>query len=552
MTPVRRLAVALVWVAVLVAGAPAQPTSTTLPAQVAPPEPSLGFESPQSTMRGYLTAARAGEWARAAGHLDLRGQPADAGPRLARELKIALDRSLWVDLDALDDSVEGLRDDGLPPRHDLVGIVHLAGTAVKITLERVAAPDGSQEWKISRATVQQIPAVYEELGDGRIGELMPAALADVGLFEVRLWQWLGLALVVAAALGAAWALTAAFGRLGSPLVRRTSSRLDDALGDLLAGPVRLVLTTALLGPGVQALRLAIPAERVVLGVRTALLILAGTWVNLRLIDALARVAEQRFAAQGPGAAAVVPLGRRSAKVFVVAIALLLVLGNFGFDVTGILAGLGVGGIAVALGAQKSLEHLFGGVSLIADAPVRVGDFCRFGERLGTVVDIGLRSTRLRTPERTVVTVPNATFSTMQLENFGVRDSILLTAKLGLRYETTPDQLRWVLGRLEQLLRDHPKILPEPARVRFVGFGASSLDLEVFAYANTTDANEFLLVRQDLLLAMMDVVAEAGSGFAFPSQTIYAAADPGLDDARRRAVEAEVASRRSPTPGSSPG
>ena len=153
--------------------------------------------------------------------------------------------------------------------------------------------------------------------------------------------------------------------------------------------------------------------------------------------------------------------------------MIAVLENFGFNVTGVLAALGVGGLAVALAAQKTVENLFGGVTLIADQPVRVGDLCRFGDRTGTVEDIGLRSTRLRTPERTVVSVPNGEFASMQLENFAPRDRIRLQAMLALRYETTPAQMRAVLSAISKLLLGNPKIAPNSAYARFVGFGVSA-------------------------------------------------------------------------------
>jgi MscS family membrane protein len=171
--------------------------------------------------------------------------------------------------------------------------------------------------------------------------------------------------------------------------------------------------------------------------------------------------------------------------------------------------------------------------------VRPGDFCRFGDRIGTVEEVGLRSTRVRTLDRTVVTVPNAEFATLQLENFALRDRIWLHAKLGLRYETTPDQLRFVLVEIRKLLYAHPRLTPDPARVRFVGFGNSSLDLEVFAYVRTTDFDEFLAVREDVYLRIMDVVAESGSGFAFPSQTAYLARDSGLDESKGLAAQERV-------------
>jgi small-conductance mechanosensitive channel len=203
----------------------------------------------------------------------------------------------------------------------------------------------------------------------------------------------------------------------------------------------------------------------------------------------------------------------------------------------IVAGLGIGGLAVALAAQKTVENLFGGLTLITDQPVRAGDFCRVGGWIGTVEDVGLRSTRIRTLDRTVVTIPNAAFAAMELENFARRDRIFFHPILNLRYETTPDQLRWLLVALKRLLVSHPMVSPEPARVRFVALGAHSLDLELFAYVRTTDFDEFLAVQEDLLLRIMDLVEESGTGFAFPSQTLYAAPDPGVDAERRvRAVE----------------
>jgi MscS family membrane protein len=207
------------------------------------------------------------------------------------------------------------------------------------------------------------------------------------------------------------------------------------------------------------------------------------------------------------------------------------------------AGLGVGGIAVALAAQKTIENLFGGVTLFADRPVRVGDFFRYGDQVGTVEEIGLRSTRVRTLDRTVVSIPNAQFSNMALENFAKRDRMRLWTMIGVRYETTPDQLRFLLARLREVLLAHPRVTEDPARVRFVGFGAYSLDMEVFAYVNTPDWNEFLQIREDIYLLFMDAVKEAGTGFAFPSSTMYLGRDGGLNQDEVSQAEARVAEWR---------
>lgn len=133
---------------------------------------------------------------------------------------------------------------------------------------------------------------------------------------------------------------------------------------------------------------------------------------------------------------------------------------------------------------------------------------------------------------------------MQIENFAARDRIRFVTTIGLRYETTAEQLRWVLVELKGLLLAHPKVEVDPARVRFVGFGSSSLDVEVYAYISTADWNEFLAIREDLLLRIMDVVERGGSSFAFPSQTLYVDKDGGLDADRSRAAELQVEEWRS--------
>ncbi len=218
----------------------------------------------------------------------------------------------------------------------------------------------------------------------------------------------------------------------------------------------------------------------------------------------------------------------------------------GADLIPLLAGLGVGGLAVALAAQSTIANFIGGLILLANKPVRVGDFCRYGEdpspgwlRIGTVEDIGLIATRIRGIDRTITTIPNAEFSKMHIVNLTQRDQRLLRTTLRLRYETTPEQLRFILAKLRELLLGHPVVTPDPARVRFVGFGDYSLDLEVFAYLRCMDQNIFLAIQEDIFLRMADIVKEAGTSFAYPSQTAYLARDAGLDAERRDEAEDQV-------------
>jgi MscS family membrane protein len=210
---------------------------------------------------------------------------------------------------------------------------------------------------------------------------------------------------------------------------------------------------------------------------------------------------------------VIPLGRRTVKIFVALMATIAVMQNLGYDATGILAGLGVGGLALALAAQKTVENLFGGMMLITDQPVRVGDLCRFGNRTGVVEDIGLRSTRIRTPERTVVSVPNTEFSSTQIENLSVRDRMLLLTTLGLRPDTTAAQLRAVLDALRTMLEATSRIDRASVSVRFVGIRDTAFDVELQAYVLTRDWNEFLAVREEVYLAALDLLDRTGIGLA---------------------------------------
>jgi MscS family membrane protein len=280
-------------------------------------------------------------------------------------------------------------------------------------------------------------------------------------------------------------------------------------------------------------------QRFAAGVVTALLVVAATWFVVRMVTVVSRLIQLRMAERGNAVGiSAIPLVRRVVNALIVLVALVLVISNLGVNMTGIIAGLGVGGLAVALAAQKSLENLFGGITLIMDQPVHVGDFCRFGDKVGTVEDIGLRSTRIRTLDRTMVTIPNAEFSSMQIENYARRDRIGFSLTIGVRYETRPDQLRYLLIELKRMLLAHPKIDPDPARVRFTGFGVNSLDITIFAYVRTTDHTEFLAVREDVLLRILEVVETAGTGFAFPSQTVYGNTE-GFDPEKARAAEEAV-------------
>ncbi len=232
-------------------------------------------------------------------------------------------------------------------------------------------------------------------------------------------------------------------------------------------------------------------------------------------------------------------------VGIIAVVLVLAFGahELGLPVLSLLAGLGIGGVAVALAVRPTLENLIGGFILYIDKPVRVGDFCSFGDYTGTVEKIGIRSTEIRSRDRTLISIPNAKFCDMEIVNWAQCDQMLINSVIGLRYETTPDQLRYVLATMRKMFHAHPRIDNETVRVRFSGYGASSLDVTIRVYAVTREWNDFHAIREDVLMRVNDIVSESGTDFAFPSQTLYMGQDSGLDKERSETAEEEVHSWR---------
>ena len=213
--------------------------------------------------------------------------------------------------------------------------------------------------------------------------------------------------------------------------------------------------------------------------------------------------------------------------------------ELGLPLYSVLAGLGIGGLGVALAIRPTLENLIGGIILYIDQPIRVGDFCSFGDKTGTVEGIGVRSTKVRGLDRTLITVPNAALADMQLVNFAKCDRMLIKATIGLRYETEPDQLRYTLAKMREMLHAHPRIDRDTVRVRFGDYGASSLDVNIRIYALTQDWNDYFAIKEDILLRISEIVKDSGTSFAFPSQTLYLGRDDGLDEDRGEAAVSEV-------------
>jgi MscS family membrane protein len=474
-----------------------------------PPDP-FNRGTPRGSMHGFLTAARSRDFERAAEHLDLRKLPPDEqdrGPELARRLKVVLDQTIWIDVGNLSDSNAGTPNDGLPAWQDRIGDIRTREGNVSLLMQRVPRTgDGTRIWKIAAATVALVPELHAEFEPLWLEEWLPSVFFEEDILGVELWKWLALAMLLAVASLISFLIAGATTRLIGLILTRGHEGFDSRLVQLFRGPVRLALTVILFDLGRRPIGLALTFQGTLVILERVLLVVAAAWLVFRLIDLA--VLALRIRAERRGTQGVVPVlvpGARLAKLSIVLIGVLGVLGTLGVNISAAVAGLGVGGIAVALAAQRTLENLIGGISLYADRPVSVGDFCRWGDQIGTVEEIGLRSTRIRTLERTVVTVPNAVLCQMELDNFMKRDLRLLRTTLQLRYETTPDQMRFILAKLRELLVGHPMVTPDPARVRFTGYGDYSKNVEIFAYLICQDQNTFLAIQEDILLRMEDII-----------------------------------------------
>ena len=341
-------------------------------------------------------------------------------------------------------------------------------------------------------------------------------------------------------------LTTLASRLLRPLVLSLVRRITKVQVDphvvMLTGPMR-VLVFALAFWSISLVSRSVLTSLFWTYVASTLTVIGATWLCIRLIDIVSKLKQKQLAVVSLEKISLVQLVGKLSQVLALIVGAFVIFRIAGINIAAALTGLGIGGIAIAFAAQKTLESLFGGIMIISDQPIRMGDLCRAGDHFGTVENIGLRSTRIRKLNRTVVSVPNGQLALLSLENFSMRDMILFHHTLKLRYETTADQLRYIIAEARKMLHEHPKIESSSARVHFIGLGDSLFSLEVFAYVTETVYESYLPIQEDLLLRIMDIVESSGSGFALPSQTAYLTEDVGLDAAKGRKAMETIRRRR---------
>jgi len=514
------------------------PGTTPAAAQPEVPKDALGRTTPRGTVLGFVTAARKGDDQLAERYLNtrLRGK---AATDLAHQLFVVLDRRLPARLDQISDRPEGSRRDPLEPNRELVGTIRGESRNIDIFVESVDRGKSGSVWLFSGKALESIPDLYDEINALEVDYVLPEFLVDVRFAGIALFEWLAVFVGIPLFYVIAALLNGLLSSFVGLLRRRLRKKPDLPDPVVLPYPIRLLLAAWVIHWLLTKLSLPLMARQFWTSTANIFTIAGCVWLLILLNDHGEDYFYRRLRLhKATGGASLLRLTRRLIDILVVFAGVLATLHFFGVSPAAALAGLGVGGIAVAFAAQKTLENVFGGVSLIFDEVVHVGDLLKVGDTVGTVDDIGLRSTRVRTQNRTMVSVPNGQIATMMLENFSFRDKFWLHQILTLSYGTGSPQMGTVIEGIRSLLEENQQVERDSVRVRFIRFGLSSLEVEVSAYVLAPDWDEFLEAQGKLFLRMMECIESAGVQIALPSQTIFLAANSqSVDTGTEKALKA---------------
>jgi MscS family membrane protein len=472
---------------------------------------------------GFLLAARKGENELALRYLNtsVHGQVA---VELVHQLFTVLDRRLPPKLTEISDKPEGSLSNLLMPDKELVGTISSDQGNVDIYLERVDRYNSVPLWLFSSESLNAIPALYAESNALPLENILPKSLIRNRFEGIPLFEWLA----VLVGVPFFYFLTVLLNRVVAPFASSLRRRLykKSALPDFqpFPGPVRLLLLAMAINWTISKISLPLLGRQFWSSVASIITIVACVWLlilfNRRGEQYLRRFFRNRNILK---TISILRLARRVMDVLVVFAGLLVALHFIGVNPTAELAGIGIGGIALAFAAQRTLENLINGISLIFDQAVRVGDIIKVGDYQGTVEDIGLRSTRIRTLDRTVITVPNGQIGNMTIEGISSRDKFWFHPILTLRSDATSSQMQTLLDGVRSLLKEGQALQSDSVRVRFLRIGSSSLEVEIFAYVWADDWNQFLGIQETLLLRILECVESSGVRFAFTLHTAVAAA-----------------------------
>lgn len=484
------------------------------------PEDALNRGTPRGSIVGYLEACAKFDFEKAAEFLDLRNLPHEVevigGPELARQLNHVLSRAVWLDDYTVSDSPEGVKGDSLPDYRDQLVVIKTRDGEVPIWMQHVPRGDGEMIWKLSNRSVALIPDLYDEYsyppGVETIRGWFPQDASFLGL---EAFKWF--IIVVLALLS--WPVFYLVGVLLTRLLSSPGKPTYPLWRKVMTGPMVAVAILTLTSFAIGRLGIGAKAQEIMEA--KTLITLVIIWALWSIMSLFKKHQQEKMTKLGrPGAAKLMQPMTTFAKMLVLMLGMLFWLSNMGVNISTVLAGLGVGGLALALALQKPLEDMMGALTLFTQAPIRVGDLCRYGTIMGVVEDIGLRSTLIRTLTNTLVHVPNARIAHIEIENFSSRTKIRYWPTLRLRYDTTPKQLRTVLSNIVEMLEQHERVYDDPIRARFAEFDEDAILIKVHSFMKTTVFAESLEIGEDLNFRIMEIVQNAGARFALPAKSIY--------------------------------
>src|SRR5277367_164212 len=520
-------------------------TSPPVKAEPAAPIDPLGRENPRSSLMGLLKYETQKDFTAAAHYLQPTSERDPNLTQRARELQELLSRFQGTP-GLLSDDPEGTLEVGLPPGQVRAGAFVVGGTTVDLILVQVDDQDSGKIWLISRETVAKIPGLYAQMkGEAPTAaeRIVPAALTTRHLLSLSLAQWLGWLLSIPISCLLAWLLGFLLSAPRRAWRKLRKVHFRTVWETPLGMPLRCIIAILLHALFVYLLEPPLLYRTYYFRFLAGLLAGCVVWFVSRLADQGFERAVNRTRTQRPGGESILIVIQRLGHVVMLIVALIIAFSLFGFNVKTALTGLSIGGLALALGAKKSLENIIGGVSMLMDKALHIGNFCKIGAQVGTVEDIGLRSIKLRTLDQSLLVVPNGLLAQMQFENFGPRQKCLINQRFSLRIETRVEQLRFVLDRVQSMLDQQPAIESGTSRIRVANFAGAAFELELWAFVKTADWGAFTAIRQDVILKIAEIVEAAGTRLAAPTQLTYLSSDVGVDPEKANEILRHVTELR---------
>ena len=479
---------------------------------------SFGRDTPRNTVQGFIAALGENDYLLASNYLNL--SKSDNPTTMVRQFKQALDAGGRFQADLqINNTPEGNLTDQLPPSQENVGVIKVSDTSIPLLLERVVSKQGEQYWQFSSETLSSIPEAIENYEPTLVSRYTIASLEGKKLFDYQLADLVAALMITISSFLftyiAVWLLY--------HLLAITYPRLRDValpLPDKVILPLAVVIMALILSEVMVYAGVSVTLREPVNRFAEIASWVAITWLLLRIIDALfTRAVNLSYKKNHTERVSILGLLRKVVKALLLIFAVIVTFGNLGFDLTTGIAALGVGGLALALGAQKTIENLVGSVVVVADSPVRIGDYCKFGTYEGTVIDIGIRSSRVRTLTRTIVTVPNGDFSSMQIENFTSRDMFRFLHQLYIKRTADINVVFKMVNHLDKFLDEHELTNQEWNQVNILELRQDCYIIQLQAYINATGIIEFYEKQDRLFVDLLMQVRQYDVEHALPTQQL---------------------------------